>query len=355
MAPTDRRFPSISVRLLFSARKLRKFVTGVAVLLLTIFFSIAFFAQDQPQKDQSQQEEPKQNEVQQPSEPQAPAPQEPARPATVVIPAGTRFPMALTSSVSSGMLHRGDNIHAQVTNPITAGDQVAIPAGTYVQGILDKMKRSGTRAEITLQSASVIFPDGFVGHIAGPIQIESDEGTAWNNPGGGTKAGVMLAPALGLGIGAAIGAAAHTSDTHTFAGQTITSSSPRGLAIGSIVGLAAGAAVSVVLLARNHGFYMEVGSPLQMTVPEPITLAQDQVADANRAAQVSPPPAPPAPPVVPVSYPAAPANHGTCFTPGTPGTPPTVIPGVPGPNGIPGPPTVIPGTPPTPGTPYPCP
>jgi len=166
---------------------------------------------------------------------------------------------------------------------------------------------------------------------------------------------LVIIAALAGGIGAAIGAAAHTTDTHTFAGQTITQSSPRGLAIGSLVGLAAGAAVSVVLLARSHGFYMEVGSPMQMTVPEPITLTQDQVASANHAAQVNPPPAPPAPPIVPVSFPAAPVNHGTCFTPGTPGTPPTVIPGAPGPNGIPGTPTVIPGTPPTPGTPYPCP
>ncbi len=353
MVEPSRRSPLVLTRLpllvLAFTKTLHIIVTG---LLVASTLGFACFAQDQPAQDQAKPE-PSASPSQ-----EAPTSEASGKPPSLVVPAGTRLSMVLTSSVSSRMLHRGDNIQAQMTSPIPVGDQVAIPAGTYIQGSLDKMRRDGNRAEITLQSASVIFPDGYVAHIAGPIHIESDEGTAWANPGSVTRTGMILAPAVGLGLGAAIGSAAHTTDTHVFAGQTITTNSVRGVAIGSVVGLAAGAAVSFVLLARNHQFYMEVGSPMQMTVPEPITLAQDEVSNANRAAMQNPPPppAPPAaPPVVPVAFPSAPANHGTCFTPGTPGTPTTVIPGAPGPNGIPGPPTVIPGTPAVPAMPYPCP
>jgi len=44
--------------------------------------------------------------------------------------------------------------------------------------------------------------------FGGPMTIESEEGTAWINPGAGTKAGVVAAPLLGLGLGTAIGVAA---------------------------------------------------------------------------------------------------------------------------------------------------
>jgi len=233
---------------------------------------------------------------------------------------------------------------------------VVIPGGIFVQGKVDKLTRKGNHSEILMQSMAVIFPDGHVASMAGPLTIESEEGTAWLNPSSGVKAGAIIAPMAGLGLGALIGSAAHTTQSSTLGGNTITSSTPKGLAIGSFVGLAAGGVVALVLLTHSHQFFVEVGSPLEMTLPQPLTLAQADVVDANREAQDHPAAVPmPAPRPVPVAFPSTPIDHGTCFTPGAPGTPPTVLPGIPGPDGIPGPPTVIPGTPPTPGTPYPCP
>ncbi len=316
--------------------------TSTLVSILTVLFlAIPGLAQDQPQPPPT-------------PEPQATA-EAPAPPPAVIIPAGTRFALVLTNPVSSKTSHRGDEIYAQTTAPVTVGDQVAIPAGTFIQGKIEKLTRNGSRGEMLLQSVAVIFPDGYVATLVGPINIESDEGTAWLNPGGGTKAAAIVAPMAGLGLGAAIGSAAHTTRTTTFAGTTMTSSTPKGLAIGSLVGLAAGGVVALVLLTHSHQFFVDVGSPMQMTLPQPLTLAQNQIDDALREAQEHPAP-PPMPAPRPVVLPApVSVDHGTCFTPPTPGTPPTVIPGTPGPDGIPGPPTVIPGTPPTPGTPYPCP
>lgn len=277
-------------------------------------------------------------------------------PQNVTIPVGTRFALVLTHPVDSKTTHRDDEIFAQLSAPILVNDQVVIPAGTFMQGRVERMTRQGSRALINLQSASLAFPNGYVARIQTPIDIESDEGTAFNNPSSAAKAGIFIAPFAGSGIGALIGNAAHTTQSSSLGGTAITTSTPRGLAIGSITGLAAGAAVSLVLLARSHHFYMEEGSPVEMSLPQPVILSQAQVSDSNRAAAQSPTPIiakrPPTPPVV------IPTNTdtGTCYNPGSPGTPDIYIPGTPAIGNSPGTPgTVIPGIPATPPIPHPCP
>ena len=122
-----------------------------------------------------------------------------------------------------------------------------------------------------------------------------------------------------------------------------------------MIGGAIGGVVSLALLLTSHNFFLDVGSPVEMILQQPLTLPQDQVANAVRRSEQHPVAEQPIwpRPVPPLTPPYT--DHGTCYTPGTPGTPPTVIPGAPGPDGVPGPPTIIPGTPPTPGTAYPCP
>jgi len=212
------------------------------------------------------------------------APAENAAPdeASTTLPAGTRIVLILTHPVDSRTTHRGDEIYTETTAPVTLDKRVVMPAGTFVQGKVEKLTRHGTRAEMVMRSVSIIFPDGYVTNIGGSMTIESEEGTAWINPSTSTKAGVVAAPLVGLGLGAAIGAAAHTTQTTNFAGMTMSTSTPKGLAIGSMVGLAAGSIVSLVLLARSHHFYMATGSELDMVLPQAVTLAQGQRTDAER-------------------------------------------------------------------------
>jgi hypothetical protein len=216
---------------------------------------------------------------------QAPPPQSPASDHTVTLPAGTRLALVLVQPLNSKTARRGDQISAQTSSPVTVGGQLAIPPGTFVQGKLEKVVRHGTQGEIALASAAVVFANGYIVNVAGPVTLESDEGTTWANPTSREKAGMIIAPVAGLGIGAGIGAAAHTSESSTLGGNTITTNSPKGLAIGSVVGLAAGGAVALILLARSHSYYVLAGSPVQMSLPQPITLAESQIDDgASRAA-----------------------------------------------------------------------
>ena len=206
------------------------------------------------------------------------APPENAAPdeASATLPAGTRLVLILTHPVDSRTTHPGDEIYTETTAPVTLDKRVVMPAGTFVQGKVEKLTRHGTRAEMVIRSVSIIFPDGYVTNIGGPMTIESEEGTAWINPGTSTKAGLVVAPLIGLGLGAAIGAAAHTTQTTNFAGMTMSTSTPKGIAIGSTVGLAAGSIVSLVLLARSRHFYMATGSELDMVLPQAVTLAESR-------------------------------------------------------------------------------
>jgi hypothetical protein len=290
--------------------------------------------------------------------------------ATVTIPAGTSVALVLTQPVESRYVRRGDDIYAQVTAPVDSSNEVVIPPGTFVQGKIDKVEQHGGRGELRLQSMAITFPDGYVTPIAGPMTLETTDGYALKDPGPRRFGGALGLIAGGAGVGALIG---HSVGSST---STLTTTLPPGCTgpppgclsssmttqgrkgidtgIGVTVGAAAGGIAALALLATSHHFFLDAGAPIEMTLRQPVTLQQDEVARAVQQSEQQPVAEQPIAPR-PVPPPNWPATRGTCWTPGSPGTPPTVMPGVPGPDGIPGPPTIIPGTPPTPGTPYPCP
>jgi hypothetical protein len=294
--------------------------------------------------------------------------------ATVSIPAGTRLALVLTQPIQTRNIHRGDDIYAQVTSPVTAGERVVVLPGTFVQGTVDKLTRNGGRGELALQSMSITFPDGYVAAVAGPMTLESDDGYALKDPGGARQAGAIGLAFGGLGVGALIGHSAANGSP-----QTITSSLPpgctgpppgclsssvtapgntaKGTAIGALVGGAIGAVASIALLVHSQNFFLDAGSPVRMVLRQPMTLPEGEVAAAVHDAEAHP--ADPQP-VSPRPRPAIPSTDssdpGTCYTLGIPGTPGIDIPGTPGVNGAPGtPPVHIPGTPATPPIPHPCP
>jgi hypothetical protein len=250
-------------------------------LVLAIFLLSAPCWSQQTQQSAQGQQEPPRPDVPPSLQASPQAPEQNSAPLT--LPAGTQLALILTHPIDSKTMHRGDSIFAETTAPVFADNQVVIPAGAFVQGKVEKLTRQGSRAELLMQSVSVALPDGSVAQMKGPLEITSGEGTAWRNPGNAAKTAALLAPFVGSGVGTAIGAAAHTTQTTIFAGMTMTSETPKGVAIGSITGLAAGTIVSFVLMARTRHFYVGEGSPLEMTLPRPVTVASGQTAESARS------------------------------------------------------------------------
>jgi hypothetical protein len=290
---------------------------------------------------------------------------------TITVPAGARIALVLMHPIQSRYVHRGDDIYAQTTSPVVAGNEVVIPPGTFVQGKVDKLAREGGRAELYLQSMSVTYPDGYVAPITGPMTLESGDGYAIKDPGKGRMVAGFALPAAGVGLGALIGHSMASSQ-----GTTITSTLPPGCTgpppgclsssvtgppetgkdtvIGAAVGGAIGAVASIALLFNTHNFFLDVGSPVEVVLQKPFSLEQDQVADAIKNAEQHPLAAQPIAPRPQILV--QDSDSGICYTPGTPGTPGVDIPGTPAVGNSPGTPgTHIPGIPGTPPTAHPCP
>lgn len=317
------------------------FLSRTAVFFVLFLASISSLAQDSSENIASS----------------APVPPTDA-PQTVTIPAGTRFALVLTQPIQTRSMRHGDDIYAQITDPVDSAHEVVIPPGTFVQGTVDRIDRKGGRGEIRLQSMSITFPDGYVTPIPGPLTVETSDGYALKDPGSKRTAGAIAMPIAGLGIGALIGHSAGSSQstlTNTLppgcvgpppgclsSSVSAPGSSGKDTAIGAVIGGAIGGVASLFLLTSSHHFHLDAGAPAQATLQHPVTLQQDEVRKAVKASeqhpvaqrQVAPRPVPP--PVM-----------NTPGIPGNPGTPPIIIPGTPGPDGVPGPPTIIPGTPPS--------
>ena len=206
----------------------------------------------------------------------------------LLVPAGTRIALVLTHPIQSRYLHRGDDIYAETTSPATSGNQMLIPPGTFVQGKVDKLERTGGRVELHLQYASVTFSGGYVVPISAPLTLECDQGYAIKDPGKGRIVSAFALPAAASGLGALIGRAAGGNGT-SINGMTFNPSGLKSTAIGSMVGLAVGGVVSFVILANSHNFFLDVGSPVEMVLQQPLSLERDRVAAAITRSNGRPP------------------------------------------------------------------
>ena len=205
----------------------------------------------------------------------------------LLVPAGTRIALVLTHPVQSRYIHRGDDIYAQITSPVTSGNEVTIPPGTFIQGKVDRLERKGGRGELHLQSMAITFPNGYVAPVSGPVTLESDDGYALKDPGKGRIVGAFALPAAGAGLGALIGHSVGGNGTNVN-GMNYNPGGLKSTAIGSMVGLAAGGVASLVMLTSSHNFYLDVGSPVEMVLQQPLSLERDQVADAITQSKTHP-------------------------------------------------------------------
>ena len=92
---------------------------------------------------------------------------------TLLIPAGTKVPLALKQAISTKSAKEGDPVYAETTFPFVVNDRIIIPAGTYVQGKIARVKRPGRvkgRAELLMHFTSMIYPSGYTVMLPGSVE-----------------------------------------------------------------------------------------------------------------------------------------------------------------------------------------
>lgn len=110
--------------------------------------------------------------MQAPANVPAAAPVAPPAPEMVTVPAGTRILLQLTNAISTRNARPGDGLYLQTNFPVVADGRVVVPAGTYVQGVIDQVKRAGRikgRAEVRMHFTRLIYPNGYLVEMPGSL------------------------------------------------------------------------------------------------------------------------------------------------------------------------------------------
>ena len=224
-----------------------------------------------------------------------------------MLPPGTKLPLGLLRPLR---VKPGQDVYLQITFPVTVGNQMLIPPGAYLQGVIDKIIKKDRRSlQFTISSANLIFSNGYTVPITGMVTVATT--TAALLPPQPSPADGQPVPAM-----AAVGSVAPPSLPPLPPLPSM--NGLRNAMIGVTVATAVGVTVLIVL-AHNHDPEIEVGTPLEIILPAPVYLDAARVAAAIQQydQQTS---------NAPVQIVKPPVKPKMCYDPGTPGTPDTVIP-----------------------------
>jgi hypothetical protein len=210
-----------------------------------------------------------------PQEPAAPVPPPPA-PKTYTVPVGTKVLLQLRSGINTKSAKPGDGVYLASTFPVVVGNRVMIPAGVYVQGVVDRVARAGRvkgQSQLDMHFTSIIFPNGTVVEIPGIVNSlpgaskqtvkEDGEGTIQQNADKGRNAGKTAE--IAIPTGGTVGSIGGLADGHPLAG--------------GIVGIGAGvAAVGLVsLFTRGADVNIESGTQVEMALQRPLILEDENL------------------------------------------------------------------------------
>lgn len=187
-----------------------------------------------------------------------------AGPNELIVPAGTKVPLALKHAVSTKSAREGDSVYAETTFPVVQDNRVLIPAGTYVQGRITHVQRAGRikgRAEVLMHFTTLIYPSGYTVTLPGAVEnvpgaektsIKGQEGTIRQDSQKGEKIGTVASSA---GTGAVIGGLSRGG---------------KGAAIGAGIGGAVGTAIA--LLSRGNDVKLDAGTTVEMVFQRAVPL-----------------------------------------------------------------------------------
>ena len=199
---------------------------------------------------------------------------------TFTVPAGTKVLLQLRSSINTKSAKPGDGVYLASAFPVVVGTRVMIPAGVYVQGVVDRVARAGRvkgKAQLDMHFTSMIFPNGTVVEIPGAVDsvpgakkqsVKADsEGTIEQDSDKGRNAGEVAK--IAIPTGGTVGAIGGLESGHPI--------------VGGVVGIAAGLATAgvVSLFTRGADVNIENGSQVEMVLQRPLILEEENFTAAS--------------------------------------------------------------------------
>ncbi len=205
---------------------------------------------------------------------------------TYTVPAGTKVLLQLRSAINTKSAKPGDGVYLASTFPVVVGNRVMIPAGVYVQGVVDRVARAGRvkgRAQLDMHFTSIIFPNGSVVEVPGMVNslpgaknqtVKDDgEGTVEQAGNKGRNAGTVAE--IAIPTGGTIGSIGGLGSGHPLAG--------------GIAGVGAGLAAMglATLFTRGADVDIQSGTQVEMVLQRPLIL-EDENLSAAGASEMAP-------------------------------------------------------------------
>ncbi len=206
---------------------------------------------------------------------------------TITVPMGTLVALNLISSIKSKSTKPGDPVRAVVAFPVAIGTRVAIPAGTFVEGVVDKVNahpRAGGAASAQLRFTRLLFANGY------SVPLVATNVQAWlPAPDPRSQPTYQLADARD--------GAPYLGEAFAASGQNPPQLPPLpsvGPSPGALAGIGIGAGVGVIVLALVIGHHhagsadfilFDAGWQFQMALQEPLTLDATQISAASATAR----------------------------------------------------------------------
>jgi len=190
---------------------------------------------------------------------------------TITVPAGTRIPLALAGPINSKS-RPGTSVRAVTGFPVTVGSQLAIPAGTYVEGAIDKVSKGGRSGpSVQMHFTQLLYANGYSVDIVG----ESVQAKALSPNSRSSEAAAL---------------AAHSGSGNSLAAQALLQPptlQPPASHIGTAIGLgvaAAAAGIAIPLILIHHGggtvVLFDAGWQFEMVLNNPLSVDAASVAAA---------------------------------------------------------------------------
>jgi hypothetical protein len=205
----------------------------------------------------------------------------------IIVPTGTAVQLTLMSAVKSKSTKAGDTVRAVVAFPVTIGTQLAIPAGTFVDGdVLQVTARpkAGQQPSFRVHFTRLVFSNGYSVALNGEntqaLVLPLDSSLPANEV-------AELAPLRLPGSRFAMGEGQQTQL------PTLPRVGPNPAVVGGAIGGGFAALVVLMLVLAHHSvsntdfLLYDAGWQFQMILDSPLTLDASQVSAAAATPSVN--------------------------------------------------------------------
>lgn len=182
------------------------------------------------------------------------------------IPQGAHVLLRMENSISTRTAEAGDYVYLRTATPIAQAGQTAVPAGSYVQGVVTQSKRSGRvkgRAQLAIRLETLTLASGKTYQFSPRLRSVDSGDTGQKVAGqenqieqssdhGKDAQRIAILAGSGAGLGG------------------LTDRSWKGAGIGAGAGAAVG--LATVLMTRGQEVELHQGATLDVVFDRPVTL-----------------------------------------------------------------------------------